>query len=168
MPRSFSKSIASRCCAWSVRSSTVPVDWSNRSDRVVFPWSMWAMMLKLRMCAASIVVQNPSDAVEPSRAQSTSATGAGNIPVKPRLESPTLAQPRAPRWPNTEYGRWRVGLVSARIQRWLDGSGNPSRFQPSGPSRRTVAWFRATMVSASSPLRTARSTEDSRKRCNIG
>jgi hypothetical protein len=32
----------------------VPVRCSNRTESVVFPWSMWAMMLKLRMCAASI------------------------------------------------------------------------------------------------------------------
>ena len=31
------------------RVATVPVRCNNRSESVVFPWSMWAMMLKLRM-----------------------------------------------------------------------------------------------------------------------
>src|SRR6059058_3570313 len=55
MPRSRSRSIESSNCSCMSRSEMVPVRWSKRSDSVVFPWSMWAMMLKLRMCAASIV-----------------------------------------------------------------------------------------------------------------
>ena len=31
------------------RSEIAPVRSSSRSDRVVLPWSMWAMMLKFRM-----------------------------------------------------------------------------------------------------------------------
>src|SRR5437763_4565898 len=33
----------------------VPVRCRRRSERVVFPGSIWAIMLKLRICAASIV-----------------------------------------------------------------------------------------------------------------
>ena len=33
---------------------------SSRSESVVLPWSMWAMMLKFLMCAASIVSLNQS------------------------------------------------------------------------------------------------------------
>src|SRR6266516_6056364 len=55
MPRSRSRSIESSNCSCMSRSEIVPVRLSKRSDSVVFPWSMWAMMLKLRMCDASIV-----------------------------------------------------------------------------------------------------------------
>src|SRR6185295_15226224 len=49
MPRSRSMSIESRIWSRKSRSSTPPVRWINRSARVDFPWSMWAMMQKLRM-----------------------------------------------------------------------------------------------------------------------
>src|SRR5439155_22774067 len=55
MPRSRSRSIESSNCSCISRSEIVPVRWSKRSESVVFPWSMWAMMLKLRTCAVSIV-----------------------------------------------------------------------------------------------------------------
>src|SRR3989304_3658300 len=48
-----SKSIVSRTCSVISRSETVPVSCSRRSARVDFPWSMWAMMQKLRMCDVS-------------------------------------------------------------------------------------------------------------------
>src|SRR5436190_13198555 len=54
MPRSFSKSIESSNCADISRSAIVPVRFNSRSDNVVLPWSIWAMMLKFLMCAASI------------------------------------------------------------------------------------------------------------------
>jgi hypothetical protein len=49
MPRSRSMSIRSRYCARMAGSSTTPVSCSIRSARVDLPWSMWAMMQKLRM-----------------------------------------------------------------------------------------------------------------------
>jgi uncharacterized protein YbjT (DUF2867 family) len=49
MPRSRSMSIRSRYCARIDRSSTTPVICSIRSARVDLPWSMWAMMQKLRI-----------------------------------------------------------------------------------------------------------------------
>src|SRR5258706_5489849 len=49
MPRSRSRSIESRNCAVISRELRAPVRSIRRSDRVVFPWSMWAMMEKLRM-----------------------------------------------------------------------------------------------------------------------
>src|SRR5436189_5977362 len=55
MPRAFSRSMASSICADMSRSATVPVRFKRRSDSVVFPWSIWAMMLKLRIWAESIV-----------------------------------------------------------------------------------------------------------------
>src|ERR1017187_4815678 len=54
MPRSFSRSIESSSCASMSRVAMVPVRCKSRSESVVFPWSIWAMMLKFRMCAASI------------------------------------------------------------------------------------------------------------------
>src|SRR5687768_16952409 len=55
MPRSRSMSILSRYCARICRASTTPVSWSIRSARVDLPWSMWAMMQKLRITAGSVV-----------------------------------------------------------------------------------------------------------------
>ncbi len=54
MPRSRSMSIRSRYCARMARSSTTPVSWSIRSARVDLPWSMWAMMQKLRSSSGGV------------------------------------------------------------------------------------------------------------------
>ena len=54
MPRSRSMSIRSRYWARIRRGSTTPVICSIRSARVDLPWSMWAMMQKLRMRAGSV------------------------------------------------------------------------------------------------------------------
>src|SRR3954469_19424598 len=52
MPRSRSSSIESRSCGRCLRGSTAPVTSRMRSARVDFPWSMWAMIEKLRMLEA--------------------------------------------------------------------------------------------------------------------
>src|SRR3954468_22068020 len=49
IPRSFSRSIESRCCSVSTRCDTWLVYSSSRSDSVVLPWSTCAMMQKLRV-----------------------------------------------------------------------------------------------------------------------
>src|SRR5471030_1442959 len=49
MPRSRSRSIESSTCASISRSDKPPHNWMMRSARVDLPWSMWAMMEKLRM-----------------------------------------------------------------------------------------------------------------------
>jgi hypothetical protein len=49
MPRSRSRSMSSSVCSFISRSVIVPVRSKSRSARVDFPWSMWAMMQKLRM-----------------------------------------------------------------------------------------------------------------------
>ena len=54
MPRSRSMSIRSRYCARICRGSTTPVICSMRSARVDLPWSMCAMMQKLRMRRGSV------------------------------------------------------------------------------------------------------------------
>src|SRR6476469_26842 len=49
MPRSRSRSIESSSCGRWLRGSTAPVISRMRSASVDFPWSMWAMIEKLRM-----------------------------------------------------------------------------------------------------------------------
>ena len=56
MPRLRSMSIRSRYWARIERSSTTPVSCSIRSASVDLPWSMWAMMQKLRICAGAVNV----------------------------------------------------------------------------------------------------------------
>src|SRR3984957_7150587 len=51
IPRSRSRSIASSICSSIWRCPIVRVISSSRSDSVVFPWLMWAMMQKLRTFA---------------------------------------------------------------------------------------------------------------------
>jgi hypothetical protein len=52
MPRSFSMSMRSRYCVALSRAVSRPVNSIKRSASVLLPWSMWAMMQKLRMSAA--------------------------------------------------------------------------------------------------------------------
>src|SRR5580700_2961011 len=52
MPRSRSRSIASSICSPMARIATVFVTSSRRSESVVLPWSMCAMMQKLRTLLA--------------------------------------------------------------------------------------------------------------------
>ena len=54
MPRSRSMSMRSRYWARMSRGWTTPVAWSMRSARVDLPWSMCAMMQKLRSRACSV------------------------------------------------------------------------------------------------------------------
>ena len=53
MPRSRSRSIESSNWSCFSRMWIVPVRSSNRSESVVFPWSIWAMMQKLRVSFGS-------------------------------------------------------------------------------------------------------------------
>ena len=53
IPRSRSRSMESRTCSRICRGSTVWVISRMRSASVDLPWSMWAMIEKLRMCAWS-------------------------------------------------------------------------------------------------------------------
>src|SRR5882672_2726607 len=55
MPRSRSRSMPSRTWSDISRCVKAPVSSRMRSDRVVLPWSMWAMMQKFRMSRGSIV-----------------------------------------------------------------------------------------------------------------
>jgi hypothetical protein len=53
MPRSRSRSIESSTCERISRSLIALVSWRMRSASVDLPWSMWAMMQKLRILDCS-------------------------------------------------------------------------------------------------------------------
>src|SRR5207302_3002464 len=57
MPRSRSSSILSRSCGRCLRGSTAPVISRMRSASVDLPWSMCAMIEKLRMFRAGAVTE---------------------------------------------------------------------------------------------------------------
>src|SRR5436853_2843019 len=57
MPRSRSSSIVSSSCGRCLRGSTAPFVSRMRSASVDFPWSMWAMIEKLRMFRAGCTAQ---------------------------------------------------------------------------------------------------------------
>ena len=50
IPFSLSKSISSSTCASISLEDSVLVNSISLSARVLFPWSMWAIMQKFRMC----------------------------------------------------------------------------------------------------------------------
>src|SRR2546422_1506888 len=54
MPRSRSRSMPSSTWSDISRLDSAPVSSRIRSDRVVLPWSIWAMMQKFRMSRASM------------------------------------------------------------------------------------------------------------------
>ena len=54
MPRSRSSSMSSRIWSSMVRLSTLSVSSRIRSDKVLLPWSICAMMQKLRMVSCAI------------------------------------------------------------------------------------------------------------------
>src|SRR5579885_2810887 len=56
IPRSRSSSIESMICSCMSRRAIVPVASSRRSASVDLPWSMWAMIEKLRMRDGSVVM----------------------------------------------------------------------------------------------------------------
>src|SRR5688572_31164516 len=66
MPRSRSSSMESSTCASISRSASPPHNWMKRSASVDLPWSMWAMMEKLRICCMEKGTrQCPSVGVKP-------------------------------------------------------------------------------------------------------
>src|SRR5262245_61756350 len=75
MPRSRSRSMSSRNCDDISRFDTVPVRSSRRSASVDFPWSMCAMIEKLRMRAVSRVP--PGERAGPYEHRPGSATAGG-------------------------------------------------------------------------------------------
>src|SRR4051812_45363076 len=63
MPRSFSMSILSSTWLDISRAVRPPVDWMSRSASVDLPWSIWAMIEKLRMRERSVICGRVSRAL---------------------------------------------------------------------------------------------------------
>src|SRR3990170_546390 len=55
MPRSRSSSMESSTCSFISRAVSPPQCWISRSASVDLPWSIWAMMAKLRIWARSVI-----------------------------------------------------------------------------------------------------------------
>jgi len=55
MPRSRSMSIESSIWSWNSRSLTAPQAIISRSASVLLPWSIWAMIEKLRISDRSVI-----------------------------------------------------------------------------------------------------------------
>src|SRR5215472_16633215 len=95
MPRSRSMSILSRYCARICRGSTTSVICSIRSASVDLPWSMWAMMQKLRIRAGSVA---PGWSVVGTLVLVGRGTGASIVPCRAggsgAAGQPTLAEQR--------------------------------------------------------------------------
>src|SRR4051794_40769870 len=99
MPRSRSMSIRSRYCARMSRSETTPVICSIRSASVDLPWSMWAMMQKLRIAAGSVA------------AGSSGRRARGMAIQSPTTSAPSPAPPPSDSPPSRP---WRAARRSAR------------------------------------------------------
>src|SRR3954451_22005892 len=95
MPRSFSRSMLSR--TWDVisRAESPPVTWISRSARVDFPWSIWAMMEKLRIRSIGVSVMGP---------RYGSAAGAPDG-VAAQIECPSRRVTNSPRRPQRPQPR---------------------------------------------------------------
>ena len=129
------------------RSATVPVSSRMRSASVLLPWSMCAMMLKLRMCSRGVMAgrkgsTSPGGA-EPGGAATRPARVEGTTPdLKPvarRLRRPAFAERPARPAPVTPTAR-------------ADSSGSRARWPPAG---RVAAMTRTS--TAGRPARTGRS-----------
>src|SRR5207245_8332597 len=98
MPRSRSRSIESSTCARISRASTVCVISRMRSASVDLPWSMWAMIEKLRMSAWSMgrySVEGAIDGETISPVTRSRASVAGQIAQLRRLGSSELGADQA-------------------------------------------------------------------------
>src|SRR5215218_5205087 len=82
MPRSRSSSMESSSCGRWSRGSTAPVSSRMRSASVDFPWSMWAMIEKLRMLLAGAAMRPSSMAIR-------------SRPAEPAARQPSGAAPRS-------------------------------------------------------------------------
>src|SRR5580700_7635214 len=85
MPRSRSISIVSSTCSRISRASSPPQTWISRSARVDLPWSIWAMIAKLRIWLSGVVILLPwagpehKDAAAPD--QRAAGPGANSVRV---------------------------------------------------------------------------------------
>src|SRR2546425_31848 len=102
MPRSRSSSMSSRNCADISRAETAPVASRMRSASVDFPWSMWAMIEKLRMWMGSRIgriygsrAPFASEAVRSRRPPRPLASGGSAPAAVVRMPAPRAATPPA-------------------------------------------------------------------------
>ena len=119
MPRSRSMSIRSRYCARIARASTTPVSCSIRSASVDLPWSMWAMMQKLRISSGGVAA-----GCSAVRAMGdTAVTSACSVTWVGLLGRHATILP------------WRAGGAGPPAADRLSGAGvaRPSRSSPSAP-----------------------------------
>src|SRR5438874_4163716 len=65
MPRSRSMSMESSTCSTISRSASAPVAWISRSASVDLPWSIWAMIAKLRIWLSGVIAAEHKDASAP-------------------------------------------------------------------------------------------------------
>ena len=126
MPRSRSISIESRICSFISRSVTLPHSWISRSDKVDLPWSMWAMIEKLRMREVSVMGRWIAPFAAPTKG------GKGRC-VRSRTPRRAGSSPLPP-WPARPHARRRgtPARVSARAGR-RDPTHPPAR-QSAQPS----------------------------------
>jgi membrane-bound lytic murein transglycosylase D len=106
MPRSRSRSMASSTWACISRAVRLPVSSSRRSESVDLPWSMCAMIAKLRLFLAGCT---PTETAGAPAAKPKQATA----PALPAA-APVQAQPPAPPPPTAE--ELRVRAIIAQVE----------------------------------------------------
>src|SRR3954468_18165703 len=100
MPRSRSSSILSSTCGRCLRASTAPVTSRMRSASVDLPWSIWAMIEKLRMFSAgALLPRSRLGAAEPARQKTAERAGLAHAqqqdPAHVRRDARQDPQPEA-------------------------------------------------------------------------
>src|SRR5438445_4011736 len=108
MPRSRSISIVSSTCSRISRASSPPQVWISRSARVDLPWSIWAMIAKLRIWLSGVVMMFQRVPPEHKDAAAPDQRDVGLIAV-----------PSEFRVRNAEFRRRRlqVFVITAKLQR---------------------------------------------------
>ena len=152
MPRSRSMSMESRNCSLISLGSTAPVSSSIRSDSVLLPWSMWAMIDTLRIwegwgMSPSILPcpggtsGNPQAAGRPSH----SRPELGDGPPFIAAGSSGSLTPTTAVWNDPQGGGWRHSPRSTTVPpepagcRWAGGAPGPGRGRVIGPGLSTIA-----------------------------
>src|SRR5262245_30337293 len=107
MPRSRSKSIASSTCSDISRDSSAPVFSRSRSESVVLPWSMCAMVEKLRMFNdIRVHIANSGDSQRIARIENRRAKGKLQKAEEYALAGPSFLFPTAPQKPRGDGAIW--------------------------------------------------------------
>ena len=128
MPRSRSMSIESSIWSWNSRSLTAPQRISRRSASVLLPWSIWAMIEKLRINDRSVISYSLWSARVPSL-RSCHGGGARECPrVRTRHSNHAMYAPVALATCATILARDRLDLgIGERALDRLQGDGERER-----------------------------------------